>query len=518
MHATLGALGRAWWLALIGLTVVYPLGSFLLRGRITESVDPTAVRNSLMIATAAAVVALPGGFLLAWLSERRRWGGRGLAEITCWMVFLLPSYLLTLGWLTLVDRPQAVHTDAARFFFGLGGIVALLALKGVPFAYFAARATLRAMGAEWDEVVSVFGLSRVRAAAIAARALLPAAAASAVVVFVESLQEFGIPATLGARIHLHVMPYDIYARLATTPADFSGAAGLSMQLAVIAVAAALVHLWLHLRYTTALVGARHRGATPGVPARWESAVGWLCAAVILGLGFVIPLAGLCLQALGPIAGKAVPWASMADSLLYALLGSGLTLAVVLAILQRRPRSSPLAAMGVEVFSLASMAVPGVVLGAAYVFAFNRGPIVLYGTPLLLVVAYASAIVPLLIRLLKAPLEQIHGSLGEAAAIHVPDPGRRLLDITLPLRAGPLLWGAFMAFATIVFELPISELLAPPGRTPLAVSIVNLMQGMNDTAAARLGLAGLLMVGGLGAGLMSVASRRFAGSLHTGIGA
>ncbi len=514
------ALARGWWLVAVILTVLYPLGAFLFHGRIFQHVDKEAVGNSLGIAAAATAAALPVGFLLAWLSECRRWRGRGLTELACWLVFLLPSYLLTLGWQTLIERPQWMHTAVADAFFGIGGIVSLLALKGVPFACFAGRATLRAMGAEWDEVAAVFDVGRVRAAAIAARALLPAAAASAVVVFAESIQEFGIPATLGARIHLHVMPYDIYTRLATTPADFSGAAGLSVQLAAIAVAAATVHIALHLRFGATLIGARHRARHPVCPRRGVAAAGWLSAAATLVLGFVIPIASLMHQAFGSEPQVPVPWSSVASSLVYALLGAGLTLAIVMAMLRGggASRSIPWVTIAMEGFSLAGMAVPGVVLGAAYVFAFNRGPVVLYGTPLLLVIAYSSAVMPMLVRLLRAPLEQIHVALDEAAVVHVADPGRRLLDIALPLRAGPLLWAGFMAFATMVFELPISELLAPPGRTPLAVSIVNLMQGMNDTAAARLGLAGVAVVGLLGAGLVGLASRRLTGVLQPGVGA
>jgi iron(III) transport system permease protein len=141
-------------------------------------------------------------------------------------------------------------------------------------------------------------------------------------------------------------------------------------------------------------------------------------------------------------------------------------------------------------SLGNMAVPGLVLGAAYTIAFNSAWLPLYGTPVLLIIAYVAMQVPMLIRFLQAPIEHLHHSLSDAARLHGLPWAMRVFDIDGPLLAPAFTWGWMMAFGQIFFELPISELLYPAGRAPVAVALVWLNQNLHYTEEARLALAGI----------------------------
>ena len=224
----------------------------------TIGLSPVAIVNTVRLGLASTLAAVPLGLGFGWLLERRQWRGKGLLMLTLWLIFLTPSYLLTTGWQIVFSLPMLHHGHLARLFFGQSGIIALLGLKGFPFACLAARGSWRAIGTEIIDAARIHVASGWRRQAVLLRLLLPAAGSAFAIVFIESIQEFGIPATLGAQIHLPIITYAIYARLAMTPVDFTHAALLSWTLIVLAAGAASVHFYLGRRFGSALVHGRQR--------------------------------------------------------------------------------------------------------------------------------------------------------------------------------------------------------------------------------------------------------------------
>ncbi len=452
-----------------------------------------AVGNTLRLGLASALLAVPLGVAFAWLLERRRWRGNGALTLTLWLLFLTPSYLLTTGWQIVFSLPALHRGLLAALFFGQPGIVALLALKGLPFAALAARSSWRAVGSEIIDAARVHVTARGRRWGVLLRLLLPAAGSAFAVVFIESIQEFGIPATLGAQIHLPIVTYAIYQRLATTPVDFANAALFCWVLIALAAAAALVHLYLGSRYGSALVHGRQRRVVPVPCSPLERAVAATAATLLLLLGVAIPGAAVVHAALGSDAIASaipVPWDSLFYSTVYAMVGALLAATLALLLIARQQRARGAAAHALDLLTLGNMAIPGLVLGAAYLIAFNSRLLPLYGTPALLVIAYVAAQVPMLIRFLQVPMRQVHGSLSDAARLHGLPWLRRAADIHAPLLVSPFLWGWIMAFGQIFFELPVSELLYPAGGAPVGVAIVSLNQSLRYTEEARLALAGI----------------------------
>lgn len=452
-----------------------------------------AVGNSLRLGLGSALLAVPLGLACGWLLERRRWRGNALLTLTLWLIFLTPSYLLTTGWQILFGLPVLHHGLLASWFFGPAGIVALLALKGLPFAALAARGSWRAIGSDIVDAARMHVTTATRRRKVLLQLMLPAAGSAFAVVFIESIQEFGIPATLGAQIHLPIVTYAIYSRLATTPVDFAHAALLSWWLVALAGMAAVTHLYLAHRYGGALVHGRQRlSVLPGC-GRGEQLFASAAVALLLLLGVVLPGAAVVHAALQPInnlLAQPVDWDSLGYSVVYAVIGAVLATSLAMLLISRQQHARGAAAQLLDLLTLGNMAIPGLVLGAAYVIAFNSNLLPLYGTPGLLVIAYVAAQVPMLIRFLQAPMRQLHGSLSDAARLCGMPWLRRTADIHAPLLLSPFLWGWIMAFGQIFFELPVSELLYPVGGAPLGVAIVSLNQSLRYTEEARLALAGI----------------------------
>ncbi|WP_083250524.1 ABC transporter permease [Acidihalobacter aeolianus] len=507
--------------ALLALFFAYPLLRFLALPFATASASDhgwlngllVAVRNTALLALGAACIAAPLGAAIAWLLERRASPLNHAMTSALWLIFLAPSYLLTTGWQIVFREPGLRHGLAAALFFSPFGIVALLALKALPFCAFVVRPTWAGMGRELEEAMRVHALSLARRAGLTLRLALPAAAAGFVIAFIESVQEFGIPATLGAHLRMPILTYAIYEHLSTSPLDFAGAARLSWVVVAMAAGGALLHLSLHHRHSAVLVHGRARHAAPPPPGRVLHGAILLLAGVLWGLGLLTPGFALVASAL---AGHdwAGDYASLFNSTGFAVLAATASLALAVTLARASNRSGQGLAVGIELFTLSNMAIPGLVLGAAYLMAFNTPWLPLYGTSLLLILGYTAGYAPMLTRLLQSPVAQIDRRLGEAARLHALPWAARVLDIEAVLLAAPLLRGWLLAFGFILFELPVSELLYPPGREPLGVAIVRLNQTLHFHAAARLALSGfaltaavVALAGGVAYLLLPVGARR-----------
>ncbi|AOU99235.1 hypothetical protein BI364_15985 [Acidihalobacter yilgarnensis] len=450
-----------------------------------------AVRNTVLLALAAAVLVAPLGAGLAWLLERRGSMLNHAIGAALWLIFLAPSYLLTTGWQIVFREPWLRHGLAASLFYSPLGIVALLAFKALPFAVFVVRPTWAGMGRELEEAMRVHALSAPRRLWLTARLALPAIAAGFVIAFIESVQEFGIPATLGAHLRLPILTYAIYERLSTSPLDFAGAARLSWVLVALAAGGALLHLGLHHRHSAVLVHGRARRAAPPAPTHGTRGLMLAAAGLLWVLGLLVPGAALVVSAAhgGDWAGD---YRSLINSTGFAVLAASASLMLALTLARSANRPGNRLAIGIELFTLSNMAIPGLVLGAAYLMAFNNAWLPLYGTSVLLILGYTAGYTPMLTRLLQSPVAQIDRRLGEAARLHGLSWAARVIDIEAVLLAAPLVRGWLLAFGFVLFELPVSELLYPPGRTPLGVAIVRLNQTLEFHAAARLALSGLAL--------------------------
>ena len=137
----------------------------------------------------------------------------------------------------------------------------------------------------------------------------------------------------------------------------------------------------------------------------------------------------------------------------------------------------------DITLLAAVALPGVVFAAGYIFAYdlplvtNLG-VALYGTVPLLGMAYVANAVPQSARILLGPFAQVQESLLTAARVHGAGVGRAWRQGVLPLLARPLVWAGLLAFASLFLELPISELMAPPGVVPVSVAILRVLGKAN----------------------------------------
>lgn len=510
------------WLVLF-LLVIFPAGSFM-----TQSVSPRlfdqghawftlsylkqtltgatlrSFVDSLAVASAASVLALVIALWLSWSLHRTDMFGRRVWSYAVWMLMLMPTYLTGYGWEYLLEpggvlqRLGIAWQAPAHVIFGPVGVVTVLALSGLPFSYFVISSGLAGLGQEIEDAARIHGGSAWDAAVISLKVLAPAMLSAVAVVFAEAMSDFGVSSTLAYYSHFPMATFRLFSAINSNPANF----GVAATLGVLLMASALLPIGIQARVmrkgSYRVLSARSRQPRRKNLGAFPRIFLGLLAAVVFMVALGVPIFGAVsaslMRGFGS-GGSLSPHLSLGEyanvlrpahltpaalSTKLAVVSATVTVlvAVIMARLLSSRRSGRMANL-VDLSLLGSMALPGIVLAAGYVFAFNAPALAsvginLYGTLPLLVMGYIATALPSQSRLLMGPMSQIRDSLMEASRIHGNGALVSWRSAVLPVFSRTLVWGWLLTFATTLMELPMSQMLYPPGQEPISVSISDLL--------------------------------------------
>jgi iron(III) transport system permease protein len=526
---------RRWSLGLFGVVVgvffVLPIGSFLVLSvsprpfgqgtswfsgaAFAEAFQGTTLRSlldTLVLGLASAALAVLLGLLIAIALGRLDVAARSLWRVLVWVLLLTPTYLPALGLERLVEQggviQQLTGVDPSLIsdiVISPFGAIWILACRGAPFAFLAASAALSGLGREYDDAARVHGARPFAALLLSARMVAPALWSGFALVFAESISDFGVPYTLGVTAHFPLATNTLYDSITTPPINFPLAAALGVLLiAMVALALGAQRRALRSRSYAVLSGRnrpvlaarssrRSRAAVTGLLGSFFAAsigvpiVGIVSASLLSGFGGKFSLSNLTLSYYrAAISGAnsfngSTLFGSISFSFRIAAFVATLSLvigAVFASTLSRR--SSSRSSWLLDVGLLSAVALPSLVLGISFIFAYNlpiaaRLGIHLSGTIWLLDAGYLAGTAPIVARLLIGSFAQIPSSLLSAARVHGAPPVIAWGKVVLPLLARPLIWAWLVAFGGIALELPVSEILEPPGTQAIAVAITGEFQ-------------------------------------------
>lgn len=456
--------------------------------------------NSLMVGVASALIASLIGGSVAWMVLRTNIAARGLWAGSMFALLLAPSYMIALGWERLLEPSGVLDLigmsapNVRAVFYGPVGVTLVLAIKGVPFAYLALSGALRGLGAQFEDAARVHGGGRLAAAKIVAALIAPACWSALAIVFAESVSDFGVAATLANDAHFPVATYTLYNAIDSFPVQFPVAAAVGWVLMAMAGLALLAQTRALRGRSYQVLGGRSRPARRhqmGRPAQVLSvtamalllvvglgvpAFGAVCASLISGMGSLgaqhsLTLANYSRVLTSPALHEPLVFSTeMAVATASATVLLGVVCARLLAA-----SGSRLTGRILDLLLLTAVALPGIVFAAGYIFTYNL-PVTnalgvhLYQTSFLLFLGYLATALPSTSRVLLGSVAQIQESLREAARVHGSGALGAWLKAVLPLLARPLIAAWVLTFAATLLELPVSQLLYPPGQPPVAVGI------------------------------------------------
>ena len=508
--------------AFLGLLVVLPLlrlGQVVATegGRLGDVLGSPglggAVRNTLVLAAAVTVAAVPIGVSLALVLRHPDLPGRTFWRVAVLVPVLVPDFVLGYSWTQAYAR--AGFTDTVLGFswpglLGPAGVWLVLVVNAAPLAYLVVAVGLAARAEpDLERAARVSGANGATALfTITLRLALPAVVAAGVLVFVLTLGTFAIPQVLGAPAGFTTVTTRIYADLSFggDPSSFLDAVTLALLLVLLAavcVAPADALLGPRLRSTRG-AGAPGGSAAPG-PRGVRRAQALALGGYLL-LTAALPLAALVLSSVTRALG--VPptpanWGldhfrEVLDVRTAEALGRSLGLAVVaasslvllgglVAVLERRRGGRATATL-----ITLTLVLPGSTLAVALLIAYGRW---LSGTLALILLAYLAKLWAVAHRPIAGALDRLPPDELRAARASGARPVTAVRTVALRPLAPALLAAWLICFLTSLHEVTMSSLLYGPGSETLAVVVLNSQElgRIGPTAALSVALTVLVAV-------------------------
>jgi iron(III) transport system permease protein len=310
----------------------------------------------------------------------------------------------------------------------------------------------------------------------------PSLLAAALIIFVLSVSEFGVPGLLRVRVYTTEVFTAFAALYDSTRAILLAVPLLLLCLIVAAVAVALVG--------ERLVSARRVSGTPPVLLdAWRRPAGAvaICAAAIAS---GVPLIVLAIEALGAKSPRAVFEGSgpaIVNSLLLATTGATAVVIVAAWLGYARARAGARVGRVADTLFVVVFAVPSTIVGVGLIGLWNRPGILgaVYGTDAMFMLGYLARFVPVAALVIAAATRYVPMSHEEAASVSGSGWLRTMTRIVVPqIRLG-LVSAWVIAFVLAFGELGVSILIAPPGEATLPIRIYTIIANTPPSHVAAL---------------------------------
>lgn len=474
-----------------------------------------AFLNSLSLAAGTTCMGLLVAAILAWVRTQYQFPGAKLIDLAAWVLMIIPSFILAQGWVYFsagngIASAWLNIPWMSDFVFSFSGLVTVMTLCKWPMAYITIRTAL-----EW-EPIRLMHAARMNGASsfrvfkdVQLPLMLPALCSAAMLVFMDTVGDYGLSSTITAVYSFPTLPYTIYSAICTSPARFDMAGVLSLCLMVLIVLAMFVQYKAMGSRKYDFLDNGTQQASPrkinGFKKIVVTGFSWLYCLVALG----VPIGSSLIMSFS--SGISISKFSFTldnyknvfatDSTLLTGIGHSLGLAVIAAVIgliiafctayvltySRSPLKK-----AIDMTTLIAMAVPGVVLGVGYIFVWNQKWLVpiglhLYGTPAILVLAVVAAAIPLINRILVAGMAKIPESMMTAAEMQGAGFFTKIRTILLPLLHNSSVSAVLSAFGGSIFNLAITTILYPPNWETLPVWISDSYNDLKfgDAAAATI---------------------------------
>ncbi len=513
-----GAIGAS--VALVGLFTLYPIGRLLLRAFVDADGNASwsaltsrialsriwghggVVWNTLQLgvltATSATLLAL--GFAL--IVTRTRLPGRRLVNTLAVLPMITPPFVIGLALIMLFGRSGAINAvletlfnvHPTRWIYGLPGVWLAQTLALTPVAYLVLVGVVDGISPSFEEAAQTLRASRYQTLFTVTLPLLtPGLVNAFLIVFIESLADFGNPLLLGG--NLEVLSVAIYFAIVGVQQDPGRAAVLALVLLGLSLALFLIQRRLVARRSYVTLSGKGDGGRRIALPRALTAIAagltlpWVVLAVVVyamilsggffekwGLNHALTLRHYVTAFGIEHAGSAWrmtggAWSSFLTTLGIAIVSAPMTatFGLLIAYLLNRHRFSGKAAF--EFVTMLSFAVPGTVVGIAYIIAFNAPPIELAYTGIILVACFVFRDMTTSLRAGLAALSQVDPCLDDASATMRAGSLVTLRRVVVPLIRPAIVAALIVSFISAMTSISAVIFLTSPRFDMATVNIV-----------------------------------------------
>jgi iron(III) transport system permease protein len=506
----------------------YRLSDLSLGNFLTVATNPNvgnALANSLIACGGGTIVAVVIGLSFAWVVVRTNTPCKGLIASAGMLPLFVPPLVAGVAW-SILGSPKTglLNLLAAKAgipfhvnLYTMPGMIFVFGIYYAPYIYMFTAAALKNMDPSLEEAAEIAGASAARTmATVTFPLILPAIISGMLLSFVVMLGIYGVPAVLGSPANLSLLTTYIFALTAWSPPLYNTAAAVAVILMV--VTGLLV--WMQQKvlsgrsYTTVAGKAfRPRPLNLG-PWRFVTLA---LAMVYLVVVVILPSVALFIAAFRKFLFiRDIPslfdanqygWqhfikmfdnpltiTSIVNSLKVGVITAVVGGVLAFAIGYTVTRSRAPGRRTIDVITTIPVAIPGLVIGVAYLWAWIGLPFGIYGTLWILALAFVARFMPDTVKALSTSLMQIHRELEEAAWICGRGTVGTIASIVIPLARPGVVAAMTLLFILAIRELGSSLFLYSSGTMVMAVQLLGYYEGGNIGITAAFSLVQMVLLG------------------------
>lgn len=474
-----------------------------------------AAGNSLIVGIGGSAVALLCGGFLAFVTARTNAPARKFLYFAGLMPMFLPSFVGALAW-GLLGGPNAGLLNILARDLGLApfmniytlpGLIVLLGIYYAPYAFLLIHASFSLMNPDLEESARVHGATPGQVLRRVTFPLAtPAILGAAILIFTLTVENFPVAQMIGSAGGLDTLPTYIFRLMNSAPSRGNEAAAVAIALVVVVLIVTAIQRRVISKRTFTTVSGK--GLKPA-----KVDLGWFrVPALILGILYfvvtaVLPIGALIFVAMHDspyvasvigsiqagnlnfnafvdvLANSTVHKATM-NSLVVSISAAviGTVLAFIVSYVVNRTRVPGRAGLGY--ISMIPLAVPAIVLGLGLLWTWLLIPLPVYGTLVVMVIAFTAAQMPQGFQGASAGILQIHQDLEDSAVMHGANRIRAIWRVTVPLLRVPLTSTFLLLLMLSMRELTVPLFLFTTDTRLLSIVIFdNYENGILQSSAA-----------------------------------
>mgnify|MGYP001162716784 CR=1 FL=1 len=509
-------------LFLVGFIVLYPL-FWLLLGSVKPDLSSNeynldafvaiyesqymgeVLRNTAVMSIGVTILAVLIGVPLAWIVGRTDTPFKDYISMTAILPFIMPPVVVAVAWAYLgTPRVGFVNMfwkwvmdtkDPLFDIFTMGGLIFVMALSLAPYVFIFTVTAFKNMDPTLENAAHISGADKWQTTLkITIPMAAPAILSGALLVFIQSLEIFAIPATIGVSGGIYVFATQLWRMMIGIPPNFSHAAAMSIPILLVcglALWGQTKALGRSAKYTT--VGGKSFRPRLIQLGKWKYlALGfsgfYLLVSAILPMLTLIygtfisnrgrppTLEFLTLEHIEEVLlgdGGAVILRSIENSLLLSFLGATIGIALAAVVAYFVVRSKWRLRGTLDFLALIPVAIPGAVIAIAMLWAYIREPFNLYHTLWIILLAYITRFLPFGVKAVSNSITQIHEELERAAAISGANWFTVFWRVLVPLAMPGIVAGWIILFVSMMRELSASIMLFSSNKEVIGTILIQL---------------------------------------------
>jgi len=486
----------------------------------TDRIIPKAFLNTLIISSGSTVLATFLGVSLAWINARTNCPLRDYLEPYNLIPFFLSPFVGAIAWHNLAEPQTGILNVWARNYLGVEGhllnvdnIYGVIWVTGIffaPLVYLFVVGSLRRMDPSLEDSARTTGAGLLRTTlTITLPLVMPGILSGAIIVFVTSAGEFGVPFKLGAPYGWETLTTQIFSKAVGDDANHYLGSAMSMALGAITV----FLIWIQQRYIAprSFTTVTGKGFRPNVLdlGRWK----WLAFGYNLTFIFiavVLPIFCLIVVSLHPVwtgeillddmsfdnyrktlffwEESSIKSATNGIINSFILAFSGATIAMILSLVVSHMihRTKGMGSKLLNFLCVVPIGFPGIVLAMGVLVTYIQTPI--YATLWILLLGYITRFFPYGQRNISAVMLAISEELDQSSRMAGATWFTTMRRITIPLLKPGIFAGWLLLFIIFLRELSISIILYSTGTETLSVGVYYLSNYENEALTSALSMA------------------------------